>query len=194
MDAVTQISQLVVRERRGRSLGLWDQLRDCYHPDSRVTTSWFDGTGAEFVAVSEAEQSPDLRAVNRLGPPAVQQNGNRAVVELPSTTTTWFMIGEVEALLTSYMRLIYRVERRDDTWRICTLDAINQADTLEPAVPGTFLDIDRELLGTFRWSYRYLSYQASLQGRSIPDDLYGDDRPDAANDFLAETYAWLEER
>ena len=96
--------------------------------------------------------------------------------------------------LTSYMRLIYRVERRDGTWRIYSLGAINQADALDPTVPGTSLDIDRELLAGFRWSYRFLSYRASLEGRSIPDDLYGDDRPEAANAFLGETFAWLSDR
>ncbi|GAA3289406.1 nuclear transport factor 2 family protein [Streptomyces cinereospinus] len=192
MDEVSSISQLVLRERQGRGLGLWDQLRDCYHPDSHVTTSWFDGTGPEFVEVSEAGHLPGRRVVNRLSPPVVQQTDDRAVVELPSTTTHWFVMGEVEALLTSYMRLIYRVERRDEVWRIVSLGAINQADTLDPAVPGVSLDIDQELLGTFRWSYRHLCYRAALQKMTVPDDLPGDDRPEEAAAFLRSIFAWLE--
>ena len=49
MDDVTEITQLVLRERQGRDRGWWAQMADCFHPDSRVTLSWFDGPGSEFV-------------------------------------------------------------------------------------------------------------------------------------------------
>lgn len=190
-DPAGEVIQVVMRERQGRSLGLWEQLRGCYHPDSRVTTSGFDGNGAEFAEASAAGYTPGLRVVNRMSPPIVRLKGERAVVEAPSTTITWFPIDGVEALLTSYMLLVYRLERRTGEWRIRSLNAINQADTLEPAVPGTALKVDQDRLDGFRWSYRYLCYHASLHGRTIADDLYGDDRPEAANAFLAWTHQWL---
>ena len=32
-----------------RDAGLWEEWRDCYHPDATLTTSWFSGTRDEFV-------------------------------------------------------------------------------------------------------------------------------------------------
>ena len=42
---VTAVSQLVLRERLSRGLGLWEQMRDCYHDDSMVRISWMKGSG-----------------------------------------------------------------------------------------------------------------------------------------------------
>ena len=46
---VSAVSQLVLRERVSRDLGLWEQMRDCFHDDSVVRISWFSGSGPEFV-------------------------------------------------------------------------------------------------------------------------------------------------
>ena len=40
-----------------RDNGDWAGLGRCFHADSRITTSWFDGTAAEFVAQSNAMMS-----------------------------------------------------------------------------------------------------------------------------------------
>ena len=37
---ITMITQRVLRERESRDTGKWDQMRDCFHPDSLVRLSW----------------------------------------------------------------------------------------------------------------------------------------------------------
>jgi len=37
---VSAVSQLVLRERFSRDLGLWEQMRDCFHDDSVVRRSF----------------------------------------------------------------------------------------------------------------------------------------------------------
>src|SRR5579863_2500123 len=49
---ITFISQLILRERESRDLGRWDQMRDCFWPDSVVRISWFRGNGPDFVTGS----------------------------------------------------------------------------------------------------------------------------------------------
>ena len=44
------VAELVQRERAARDQGIWDEMAACYHPESRIETAWFKGTGAEFVA------------------------------------------------------------------------------------------------------------------------------------------------
>ena len=46
---VSAVSQLVLRERFSRDLGLWEQMRDCFHDDSLVRISWIRASGPEFV-------------------------------------------------------------------------------------------------------------------------------------------------
>ena len=46
MDVVTEISQLVLRERQGRDRGWWDQIRSCLAEDASVRLSWFRGSEA----------------------------------------------------------------------------------------------------------------------------------------------------
>lgn len=191
MSQFTEISQLVVRERQCRVRHLTDQLRECFHPDATVTTSWLKGSAAAFVS-STAGASARTRApiINRLGHPLVYESGRRAVVELPSTTTRWIPVNGVEAELASFMRLLYRVERRDGVWRISDLTAINEGDTLTPAVPGTDLRVDPDAVVQLRHSYRFLAYTRSLEGETVSPDLYGIDQPDVVASLYEDAFAW----
>ncbi len=201
MSDYTDVSQLVLQERAARSHAHWDALRACFHPDSLVVTSWFEGSGAEFVDVSVKRYQPDSSIVNRLAPPVVHFTGeagsaashDRAVVDLPSTTVRWFDFDGVEVELTSYMMLVYRAEKRDGVWRLRQLNAINEADTLFPAIPGQAPVIDTEQLAGFRRSYRFLTLFHTRHGQAVRDDLPGIDDHASVDALYASAFAWLEE-
>jgi len=192
VDDVTEISQLVVRERQSRVMHLDDQLRDCFHADATVNTSWMSGSAAGFVSGRELPSAANAGPIiNRAGPPVVHHSGRRAVVQLPSTTIRWLTVNGVEAELVSFMRLIYRAEQRDGVWRISDLSTVNEGDTLNPAVPGSDLHVDPTALVGLRHSYRYLAYTRSLEGVTVSPDLHGNDRPDAVKALYEDAYAWL---
>lgn len=44
---IVAVSQLVLRERFGRDLGLWEQMRDRNHDDSFMRISWMKGSGSK---------------------------------------------------------------------------------------------------------------------------------------------------
>ncbi len=190
MSDADEITQLVLHERQGRDRGWWEQMANCFHPDSQVNLSWFSGTGSDFAARSRVMSESGLWPLHRLSPPAIHVNKTRAFVELPVAVEVRFPLGGVEAELISYSRLLYTVEQRD-TWKIRSLTAVYERDTLTPAVPGTTLDIDPDRLSGFRPSYRCLSYHISLRGLQPPIDLYGDDQPDRAKRLYDEVLSWL---
>ncbi|GGF15716.1 hypothetical protein [Subtercola lobariae] len=191
-DAAT-VGALVVRERQTRTRGLGDANIACYHPDAIIETSWLRGSPRDFIAGAGNPYATFARPVNRLGPPDVTVVGDRAMVELPSTTIVWMPVNDVEAVFTSFMRLIYRVERRaGGPWLLSALHSVNEGDTLEPAVPGTSLGIEPEALAGFRSSYRYLSYTRALRGTVVDADLPGTDRPDQLNALYVDIDAWLQ--
>ncbi len=191
MDAITEITQVVLRERQGRDRGWWTQMAECFHHDSRVTLSWFDGLGSEFVARSRKMSESGLRMVHRPSPPAVHIFEDRAVLELPVAVERRFLLGSVEADLTSFTRLLYQLERREVGWKISFMNAIYERDTLAPAVFGTVLDIDHEKIAQFRTSYRFVAYDMSLGGRSMTLDLYGDDQPERVDALYKASFDWL---
>ena len=117
-----KISQLVTWERQSRVRHLYDELADCYYKDATIATSWTKGSIADFIkGGNRAEATPDEIILSRAGVPLIHQNKNRAYVELPITTLHWIKVNGEEAVLTSYMRLLYKIERR----QICTLTRAN---------------------------------------------------------------------
>ena len=62
---VCAVTQLVLRERLSRDLGLWEQMRDCFHDDSVVRFSWINASGPEFVRRSKEMAERNVKASHR---------------------------------------------------------------------------------------------------------------------------------
>lgn len=195
MTDYEKIVSLVNWERQTRVRYLFSDLKNCYFDDATVTTSWSQGAAKNYINGSEGRK-PDTEhpILNRTGNPIVHQNGKRAYVELPSTTTRWIKVNGKEAVLVSYMRLIYSVECRDgEEWKISDMCAINEGDTLNPVAAGEDLQIDHEELNQFRHAYRNLAYVRKLNGIHMSDDLLGIDRPEEVAKLYEKKDAWLNE-
>lgn len=193
---VVAVSQLCLRERESRDLGLWERMADCFWPDARVKISWIDGTGEEFVAGSIDMAERGVRASHRLGPPAVRLHGDRAAaafigaIDIPTT------VKGVDAYLSSTARFLYRAERRPGDlrvgrWGLSRFEAIYMRDELTPAVPGQAIVVAPEEVAGFRRAYRMLSYLLASNGYAVNHELPGEDRPETVKAILAETDAWL---
>jgi len=189
-DDVTQVTQIVLRERQARDRDWWDRMRECIHPDAQIRLSWFRGTGAQFVVESQKMSSRGQKATHRLSPPVVSVHGERAVVEISAGIEFRDIIGGVEADLTSYTRLVYRLEKASGNWQIMSLDPIYERDSLIPTVPGQIPQIDTTALAAVRAPYRFLGYYLVQNGYPLTDDLYGDDRPDEVEDLYRSSLAW----
>ena len=79
---IVAVQQLILRERSSRDLGLWEQMRDCFHEDSIVRLSWIDASGPEFVRRSQEMVERNVKATHRLGPILVTLASNRAIAQL----------------------------------------------------------------------------------------------------------------
>lgn len=187
-----EICALVAKERQCRVSQRPQELASCYYPDATVTTSWTSGSVPvkEYLTGGKAPvHDPEFPIVSRIGYPVVHRNGRRAYVEVPQMTYRWVSVNGEKAVLTCYMRLIYRVEMREDAWKISDFRSIYESDTLAPEVPGTDLHLDREALAGLRHSYRYLAYV----DEGVSPDLPGIDRPDVVKKLYDELEQWLAE-
>ena len=187
---ITQITQLILRERTSRDLGDWERMRDCFHPDSIVRISWFNGSGPDFVKGSIDMAKRGMLAKHRLGPILVELAGDRAVASLSGIIDIPQVINGVDLVLSAYGRFLYRVERRDHVWRIYGFDCIYQRDELTPAILGKSVTIDPEQVKDYRPSYRNLCYCLSLTGYTPNLDLPGEDKPETAQRLMAEINTW----
>lgn len=190
-DDASAVSQLILKERQGRDRGWFDQETACFDPDSRVRIAWFDGPGPEFVRLSSELHANGIRPVHRMSPPVVHIAVDRAVAEVPAEIAIVQDFGGVEAYVINHVRLLYRARRRDDDWKLCALDCIYERDTLTPVVFGQTPRLDPELLARFRRPFMYLGYHLHETGKSLRDDLYGDDRPDEVDALYREAFGWL---
>jgi hypothetical protein len=187
---IVAVTQLVLTERESRDLGRWERMRDCFHPDSRVRVSWFSGTGSEFVDGSIDMARRNVLARHRLGPVLVRLAGDRAVASLSAIIDIPAKLFGVEVQLSSHARFLYRAERRAETWRIISFDAIYVRDEITTPIPGLALPIKPEDLAAFRPTYRMLSYLLKAQGYEVNCNLPGEDRPETVAALAREVHDW----
>ncbi|MBB4688920.1 nuclear transport factor 2 family protein [Amycolatopsis jiangsuensis] len=192
MDDVTEITQLVLKERQGRDRGWWDQMREAFADDATVRLSWYRGSGAGFVEQSRKMAGCGDTSAHRLSPPVVHLRGDRAFVEVPAVIEMRTTVDEIEVDLESAARLYFRVERRGGRWLIVALDPVYERDTLAAAHPGVTLPIGPAEVAQYRPPYRFLSHVLTRRGYAAGGDLYGDDRPEEAARFYAEAFRWLD--
>lgn len=185
------VNNLVVAERIYRSTHRNDELQKLYFPDAQTHTSWQTGNTSGFVGNKPVETDYSLPLVNRTGAALIKINGNKAFVEYPTTTSRGVWIHGKEATLTSYMTLLYRCEKRDGTWGIADMTSINEADELQPSIPGQDLGIDPAEVKDFRKSYRWLAYARIQAGGTISQDLLGSDRPEDVKKVYDAAEEWL---
>ena len=185
------INNLIVSERLYRVSHRDKELADCYAPDAQIRTSWQSGGVKSFVGQHPAESANESFNVNRCGSALIHLNGKRAFVEYPSTTIRSVKVNGADVVLTSYMRLLYRVEKRGGVWKIVDMLSVNEADELQPVIAGTDLQIRPEDAAGLRISYRWLAYTRMKAGDAISNDLPGVDRPDDVRKIYAAAEAWL---
>ena len=185
------INQLIISERLYRVTHRYEEHKNCFFEDATIRTSWQSGNVSSFVGNQPKESSGEEFNVNRCGGALIHLNKNRAFVEYPSTTIRTVKINGEIALLKSYMRLLYRVEKKFGEWKISELISINEADEIQAIIPGTDLKINPQDIKNLRSSYRWLAYVRKNNGGKIDDNLLGIDRPDEIKKIYDENLEWL---
>jgi hypothetical protein len=185
------IADLVRLERFHRDRRRWDELAEDYVEDSRVKTTWFEGSGREFAAASREMAERGRESIHLIAPSEIRVNGDRALCESNAQIVNGSVVHGIEVDMVQYCRFFSRVVRTPAGWRLASFDGIYHKDTIVPVNPGDSVPIEWEKLRDLRPSYRIWAYAISLKGYDIGQDELGDDRPDLLEPFYAAADRWL---
>jgi hypothetical protein len=131
-----------------------------------------------------------MLAKHRLGPVLVSLNGNRGIASVSAIIDIPTVIDQKEFTLSAYCLMLYRTEKRLDTWRLSSFECIYRRDEFVPCIMGQHADLPLDLLAQFRPSYRNLSYSLHLKGYAVNSELPGEDRPETVHAILREHFSW----
>ncbi|HET6951291.1 MAG TPA: nuclear transport factor 2 family protein [Acidimicrobiales bacterium] len=193
--ARAEIIQLAVDERWARDTGQWELMHASYHDDAHVRVGWFNGNAHDFIEGSRAMTPPGEKwssAFHVIGPTSVTMAGDRALADTGCTVHRRDLVGDVEIDHVLYVRHRSMVERDGvGAWKLRSLRACYQRDTVTPVIPGEAIPIDKGRLPAYRASYKLMSYLSDVAGRLVDQTLPGTDRPDLIDELIAEEEAWL---
>ncbi|MGQ9371705.1 nuclear transport factor 2 family protein [Azospirillum sp. ST 5-10] len=187
-----ELFDLVRRERFARDQRRFDVMRDCFHDDAYVRTSWYDGHGGDaYVEATRAWMERAGTGKHWVFPAYARVVGDRATVESPAMIFNRVTLAGVEADFHVFCRFFSRAVRDRGVWKLLSFEVLFERDILRAVNAAETLPIDRAVLETLRPSYRCLAYIQLSRGVTVDHDLLGDDRPAQLAAFHAGEEAWL---
>lgn len=130
------ISELIKAWVYHRDRGNWDQLKDTFWPEGKISVSWFDGQFEQFIDSSKEMSEKGNQAKHIVAQPFIKINGDRAVSEANITLSARGGIGPLEIDLTTHGRFYDLLEKREGVWRILERTAIYEKDRMDCVRPS----------------------------------------------------------
>ncbi|MGH2872720.1 MAG: nuclear transport factor 2 family protein [Solirubrobacteraceae bacterium] len=173
-----------------RDAGDWDRFATVWHDDGVMMATWFQGSAADFIRVSQEGFERGVRILHFLGGMSVQIAADRAICQSKMTITQRTAVHGVECDVVCTGRFYDFIERRDGSWRVVLRQPIYELDRMTPVSGGAGPELDRELLERFPVGYRHLAYIQAQIGYDVKRDMPGLTGP-AVEDLYRRGAGWL---
>ena len=151
-----------------------------------------------FIRGSEKQASRGLTVIHSLNPVEIVIRGSKALAVSVTSIIARFEDGGVQYDLTSWVRLVSRLERIDNpdgvaTWKLLSLDCIYIRDSIQPVIPQNGPNtLNFNTVRAARSSYRFLSWHIARLGLEIRDDLPGVDDEESVRAVMDRNYGWID--
>lgn len=153
-----------------------------------------DGFLAQSTKMYEKQGSKINILHSGFDPVAIKVNGDRATSEAFCLITSGLTLDGVDYELASYMRLLTRLEKFQDEWRMLSLESIYVRDRLVTAFPGSgpgTLTMSDEVRA-YPKAYRHLALVMRYRGLSPRTDLPHEDDQHGVRQLLDRNRAFLD--
>lgn len=156
-----------------RDAGHWERFRGVWHSDGRMMATWFQGTGDEFIAMSQTGWAKGVNIAHFLGGTSIDLAGSRAVSQTKMTISQRADVDDVLCDVVCTGRFYDFLEKREGRWGIVLRQPIYEKDRLDPVSPSAKLELDPALLARFPEGYRHLAYAQTRIGYTVKPDMPG---------------------
>ncbi|MDR0341839.1 MAG: nuclear transport factor 2 family protein [Nocardiopsaceae bacterium] len=184
------VRELVENWAVWRDASDWDRFRTVWHEDGRMMATWFQGSAAEFIRVSEEGFARGVRILHFLGGTSVDLAGDRAIAQTKMTITQRAPVDGVLCDVVCTGRFYDFLERRSGRWGLVLRQPIYEQDRLDPVDPAARLELDRATLARFPEGYRHLAYLQDRIGYQVKPDMPGLTGPEVERLYQRGS-AWL---
>lgn len=167
------IRELVENWALWRDAGDWDRFQTVWHSDGHMTATWFQGSAAEFIAVSTEGWNKGVSILHFLGGTTIDLEGDRAIAQTKMTISQRAPVHGVVCDVVCTGRFYDFIERREGKWGVVRRQPIYEKDRMDPIDPSATLKLDAEKLATFPEGIRHLGYLQEDNGFKVKRDIPG---------------------
>ncbi len=136
-------------------------------------------------------------SLHSITPVEVDINGSKAFSVSVGNINARFIREETEYELISNCRFLSRLQIINgpggEVWKMLTMEVIYIHDSIVPVVPYTgpiSFDV-KDMDGSMRKSYRYLSWLLAERGHTVNNELPGVDDEQSVKDVMGRSQEWL---
>ena len=129
-------------------------------------------------------------AAHSICPVEIIRNRDKAVTESTGSISIRFTYQDLEFDCISYTRFMSRLECVEGEWRLLTLEAVYDKDTITPVTPGKS-QISLPLGDSARQSYKCIAWVLGLKGFEIGQTLPGTDMEGSEANLREGNLSWL---
>ncbi len=151
----------------------WERLSTVWHEGGRMITTWFQGTGDEFIKVSREEFKRGVRILHFLGGSSIDIEGERAIAQTKMTMSRRATLEGVVCDVACTGRFYDFLEKRGGRWGLVLRQPIYERDRMDPIDPTATLKLDWTRLMSFPEGYRHLAYLLAGTGYPVQLDIPG---------------------
>ena len=184
------IREAIERWAVWRDSGDFDRLASLWHPQGRMFATWFQATGAEFVARSRKAWEAGVRVTHVIGGSSIDIVGDRAVSLTRTTLVQRGTINGVEVDVVCYSQFWDAWARSDGAWLLRLRQPIYDLDHMIPLSGAVLPALDQARLNDFPIGYRHLAYLQTELGFDVSHDM-PDGRSDVASELIASGHHYL---
>jgi len=170
-----------------RDRGKWEDLKNTFWPEGKISLSWFDGPFVAFAGASQKIAQGGNSMTHLIQTPYVVINGERAIAETNATLKVRAPLKFYEVDISSQIRFYDFLEKRNGEWKILKRVGIYENDRMDTVSPSilfylnSFLIDAQSKLNKTPPSSKYLAYLLSKKGLKLKKNIVEDKTIEMAN-------------